>query len=321
MTSMRAGHDDPAAVGNGVTPSLAELVALRSVVTARGQARRGRFGVSGHALSPLRGRGMEYAESREYSSGDDARHIDWRLTARTGRAHTKLFQAERERLSLIVADTAPALYFGTRVRFKSVQAARAGAIAAWAGVRDGDRIAALRGSRAEAPVAPAAGPRGALRVLDALVRWYSQPPPDDAGLDVALDHAQRLLRPGARLLVLADAQSVAGIAQRRWPALSQHHEVIVLLMTDPFEDAPPKSPLPFQIHDSGKHDTQGHDTRIELDLASAAQRQAWRNEFARPMEQVLAQLPAAGVRVQALSTQAASDSWLPLLGRNRPLVA
>ena len=80
---------------------------------------------------------MEYAESREYVAGDDARHIDWRLTARTGRAHTKLFQAERERLSLIVADTSPALYFGTRVRFKSVQAARASAVAAWAAVRDG----------------------------------------------------------------------------------------------------------------------------------------------------------------------------------------
>ena len=124
-------------------------------------------------LSPLRGRGMEYAESREYVAGDDARHIDWRLTARTGRAHTKLFQAERERLTLIVADTAPALYFGTRVRFKSVQAARAGAVAAWAAARDGDRIAALRGSDGEAPVPPASGARGALRVLDALVRWYA----------------------------------------------------------------------------------------------------------------------------------------------------
>ncbi|WP_206409315.1 DUF58 domain-containing protein, partial [Lysobacter enzymogenes] len=127
-------------MSEGIAPTLAELVALRAVATGRRSARQGRHGVSGQALSPLRGRGMEYAESREYSNGDDARHIDWRLTARTGRAHTKLFQAERERLSLIVADTAPAMYFGTRVRFKSVQAARAGAVAAWAAARDGDRI-------------------------------------------------------------------------------------------------------------------------------------------------------------------------------------
>src|SRR6478736_102187 len=117
-------------MADGVTPTLAELIALRASAQGRRAPLRGRHGVSGHGLSPMRGRGMEYAESREYAIGDDARHIDWRLTARSGKPHTKLFQAERERLTLIVADTASSLYFGTRVRFKSVQAARAGAIAA-----------------------------------------------------------------------------------------------------------------------------------------------------------------------------------------------
>ncbi|KQZ60357.1 MULTISPECIES: DUF58 domain-containing protein [unclassified Lysobacter] len=296
---------------NGLRPQLAELVALRAAVGGRRNARLGRHGVSGHALSPLRGRGMEYAESREYSNGDDARHIDWRLTARTGRAHTKLFQAERERLSLIVADTSPALYFGTRVRFKSVQAARAGAIAAWAAARDGDRIAALRGSLREAPVAPASGPRGALRALDALVRWYAQPPADDAGLAVALDHATRLLRPGSRLVVLADPRSLEQVPERRWPALAQHHEVIVLLLTDPLENAPPQSALPFR---SGER-------RIEVDLGVPAQRRRWAEEFTAPVAAALEKLPSRGVRVQALSTDAPSESWLPLLGRARPLVA
>lgn len=292
-------------------PTLAELVALRGAVSGRRNARHGRHGVSGHALSPMRGRGMEYAESREYSIGDDARHIDWRLTARTGRPHTKLFQAERERLTLIVADTAPSLYFGTRVRFKSVQAARAGAVAAWAAARDGDRIAALRGSAREAPVAPASSARGALRVLDALVRWYAQPPEEDAGLAVALDHAARLLRPGSRLVVLADPSSIVAIADLRWPALAQHHEVVVLLLTDPLETAPPHASLPFT--------SAGH--RVELDLATAAQQQRWREEFSAPIIAALERLPARGVRVQTLSTDAASESWLPLLGQPRPMVA
>jgi len=294
-------------LADGITPTLAELVALRALVLGRRPAKRGRHGVSGHALSPLRGRGMEYAESREYAIGDDARHIDWRLTARSGKPHTKLFQAERERLTLIVADTAPSLYFGTRVRFKSVQAARAGAIAAWAAVRDGDRIAALRGSIKEAPVPPAAGPRGALRVLDALVRWYTQPPADDAGLTIALDHARRLLRPGSRLVLLADPASVAEVPPQRWPALTMHNEVIVLLLSDPLERDPPQAALPFQ---SAQH-------RLELDLATTAQRQRWRNEFMAPIEAALAQLPARGVRVQLMSSDAPSESWLPLLGPAR----
>ena len=145
--------------GDGLKPTLAELVALRAIAQRRLPARKGRYNVAGPAQSSARGRGLEYAESREYVAGDDVRHIDWRLTARSGRTHTKLFQAERERLTLIVADTSPALYFGTRVRYKSVQAARAAAVAVWAAVRDGDRVAILRGSRQEAPVPPASGAR------------------------------------------------------------------------------------------------------------------------------------------------------------------
>ena len=70
--------------GSGIAPTLPELIALRALALGRRGARRGRHGVQGHALSNLRGRGMEYAESREYAQGDDARHIDWRLTARSG---------------------------------------------------------------------------------------------------------------------------------------------------------------------------------------------------------------------------------------------
>ena len=244
------------AAGDGIRPSLAELVALRGAVSGRRVARRGRHGVSG------------------------------------------------------VADTRRELYFGTRVRFKSVQAARAGAVAAWAAVRDGDRIAALRGTSKEAPVTPASGPRGALRVLDALARWYGQPPADDAGLAVALDHARRLLRPGSRLVVLADAASIADVPVRRWPALALHSEVIVLLLTDPLEQKPPQAQLPFV---SGEGGALAH--RVQLDLMAKGQRQRWHAAFTAPVQVALAQLPGYGVRVQTLSTDAASESWLPSQSR------
>lgn len=293
-------------MADGIVPSLGELIGLRAVASGRRAARRGDHGLQGHALSNQRGRGMEYAESREYALGDDARHIDWRLTARSGRTHTKLFQAERERLTLLVADTAPALYFGTRTRFKSVQAARAGALAAWVAVRDGDRVAALRGTHAEPPVPPASGPRGALRVLDALVRWYARPPADAQGLQAALEHARRLLRPGSRVVVLADAASVLAVPDVRWPALAMHHDLVVLLLTDPLERMPPAARLPFQTADAG---------RLELGLDAAAVRQRWKQAFDAPLETALAMLQRHGARAMALSTDDASDAWLPLLDR------
>lgn len=299
------------APADGVVPTLAELSALRAVAAARLPPRQGRVAGAGRAPSPLRGRGMEYAESREYAPGDEVRHIDWRVTARTGRPHTKMFQAERERLTLVVADTAPALYFGTRVRFKSVQAARAASIAAWVAVRDGDRVAALRGSSTEPPVAPAGGARGALRVLDALARWYARPPEADEGLDVALEHAERVLRPGSRLLVLADPASLAGVPDRRWPALAMHSQVLVLLPVDPMESDPPAGAITL---DTGAQ-------RLELDLGLPAHRQRWRNAFGAPLEAALSRLPGYGVRAAALPSDGAGDEWLPLFSVPRSVRA
>lgn len=292
-------------MADGIAPTLSELIGMRGLAQGRRAPKSGRHGVQGHALSNLRGRGMEYAESREYAMGDDARHIDWRLTARSGKAHTKLFQAERERLTLVLADTAPALYFGTRTRFKSVQAARAGALAAWLAVRDGDRIAALRGSTQEPPVPPAAGSRGALRVLDALVRWYARPPAEDAGLAVALDHARRLLRPGSRLVLLADPASVLAVPAERWAGVVQHTDAVALLLTDPLERRPPLARLPFAIDGA----------RLELGLDSAAVRQRWKQAFETPLEAALDLLRRQRVRAMALSTDAADDAWLGLLDR------
>ena len=120
-----------------------------------------------------------------------------------------------------------------------------------------------------------------------------------APVDVALEHARRLLKPGSRLLVLADATSVAAIPVERWPALSMHAEVRVLLLSDPLERDPPPARLPFR---SGGH-------RVELDLAATGQREAWHDAFMSPLEAAMSQLPARGVSVQVLSSEAASDAW------------
>lgn len=294
-------------MADGLQPTLAELVALRGIAQGRGAPRRARAGMRMQAPSPMRGRGMEYAESRQYTRGDDARHIDWRVTARTGQAHTKVFQAERERLTLLVADTAPALYFGTRVRFKSVQAARAGALATWTALRDGDRLAALRGSSLEAPLPPAGGQRGALRVLDALCRWYARPPSDDEGLLVALEHARRLLRPGSRVVILADPVSAAQVPRHRWAGLRAHNDVVLLLFTDPLETAPPALSLPFLAGDR----------RMAVDLGMASQRQHWQHAFADVVADVSKRAAACGVRVASVPSDGEHPAWLSLLGSVR----
>ena len=254
---------------------------------------------------------MEYAESRPYAAGDDARHIDWRLTARSGKPHTKLFQAERERITLVVADTSPVLYFGTRVRFKSVQAARAGAVVAWAAQRRGDRIGALRGTLAEPPITPSGGSRGALHALDALVRWYARPPADDLGLGQAFGTAARLLHPGASLVVLADAGSLADIAQGRLAALAKHHDLLVVLLTDPLEMQPPRGRLPFALGDA----------RVDYDLDDPSERGRWRRAFPDAIRAQSRRLQDMGARVRVVGTDTGTDTLLASLLDQRRVVA
>ena len=115
----------PATV-NGITCTPEELLELRHVARTLsiGGRTRAYSIMAGSTLSKFRGRGMDYAESRIYTPGDDVRNIDWRVTARTGKTHTKLYVEERDRPVMTLIDFSPSLYFGTKEAFKSVMAAR-----------------------------------------------------------------------------------------------------------------------------------------------------------------------------------------------------
>src|SRR5215468_1050770 len=103
--------------GQGVRVELDELVLLRLRARrlARPEPRVGGQRAATH-VSRFRGRGVDYAESRNYQPGDDIRQMDWRVTARTGRPHTKVFQEEREQSILLIVDANASMRFGTRVR-------------------------------------------------------------------------------------------------------------------------------------------------------------------------------------------------------------
>jgi uncharacterized protein (DUF58 family) len=96
--------------------------------------------VPGNHHSPFRGQGLEFDSVREYVPGDDIRSIDWRVTARTGLPHLKLFKEERERHTILCVDMNASMRFGTRNTFKSVQAARAAAFLGWRGLAQHDCI-------------------------------------------------------------------------------------------------------------------------------------------------------------------------------------
>jgi len=279
-----SGAGPPARGGDGIRATLPELVALRArsaeLVAPR---KRSADRAAGPTVSAFRGRGMEYAESRPYAPGDDARHIDWRVTARTGRAHSKVFQAERDRVTMVIVDRSPSMYFGTRVRLKSAQAARLGATLAWAAFAEGDRLSACAG---QALVPPARGRRGVLHALDAMARWSLAPEPEP-GVGAALQAAARVLHPGSHVLLLADARSITAELERPLRQLAAHGDVVVAVLCDALElDAPPR----------GHYVACDEDRRLQLALEDAADRTQWRAHFAQLREEALARLRRAGAR-------------------------
>ena len=105
--------------------------------------RRNSSQLAGGRRSTLRGRGIDFDEERLYQAGDDVRAIDWRVTARTGKPHTKVFREEKERPVILVIDLRSAMFFGSRRCFKSVLVAHTAALLAWATLEAGDRIGAM----------------------------------------------------------------------------------------------------------------------------------------------------------------------------------
>ena len=288
--------------GEGVViPTLAELVALSQRVAAWPPSRRARGGTAAVTHSPLRGRGMEYAESRAYLPGDDARHIDWRLSARTGKAHSKLFHPERERTPLLVCDGSQALRFGTRVRLKSVQAARAAALAAWAATRSGERIGAVLPTGV---VKPGNGQRGVLRVLRAVVAAYAAPVDETApDLGTLLARSARLAHAGSRVIVVADPGSIAALDSATLPGLARHNDVVVAMLTDPFELAPPRRSLP--LHWGGGREL--------VDFSDVAVREAWQARFVQGLQHERERLLRQGIATVVLPTADEGDELLQTL--------
>lgn len=231
-------------------PTLSELLRLRARAgeLASGARRRSADRDAGTRHSPFRGRGMDYAESRAYALGDDVRHIDWRVTARSGELHTKLFAPERERTSAVVIDTTVAMGFGTRACFKSVAAARLAALFVWAAVAQGDRICAASFGQRVGLIPSLAGRRGALRALDAICQWSARidlapttgsgsnnARVSSSGLSATLDGLARGLNSGAHILLVLDARSLDEEAVRSLQRLRRHHDVMAVVLTDAFE--------------------------------------------------------------------------------------
>ncbi len=253
---------------------------------------------TGAYVSHFRGRGMEFDESRPYQPGDDPRSIDWRVTARSTEAYTKLFREERERPVLVVVDLRSQMHFATRGYFKSVNASRAAALLAWAAHHRGDRLGGLIfGDTTHRELKPRLGRQAALRFIHELAghadwRERDTERSDDA-LRQAMSALRRVARPGSLVVVVSDFSGLSLAAQSYLSSVARHSEVLAVFVSDPLErELPPP----------GRYRLVCDDDELAIDTFASAARRDYREGFENRAQELEAFCQRYGVHLMPMST-------------------
>jgi len=186
------------------------------------------------------GRGMEFAESRPYSPGDDIRSMDWKVTARTGEPHTKLFEEERERPVLLWCDYRPSMFFATQGQFKSVVMSEIASLLAWKSWLDGDRVGGmLLALDDEQQLRPARSKSKVLQLIKLLADATRNVPSfaetGDIGLSQSWKRLRRVLAPGSQVILLSDFRGIDEEAEQQLRRIARRSAVTLIVISDPFE--------------------------------------------------------------------------------------
>ncbi len=254
---------------------------------------------TGAYVSHFRGRGMAFDESRPYQPGDDPRSIDWRVTARSTTAYTKLFREERERPVLVCVDLRANMHFATRGCFKSVNASRAAALLSWAAHHRGDRLGGLIfGDTTHRELKPRLGRRAALRFVHQLVEhpdWTNRGVAEGTEpLAQAMSSLRRVARPGSLVVVISDFIGFSRAAQSYLSSVARHNEVLAVFISDPLEK---RLPPP------GRYRIVSPDSELEIDTFADAARLDYRQDFERRTNELEAFCQRYGVHLMPMSTE------------------
>ena len=299
---MRAGAASlgaglPRHVPRGVRPDPGELLdlrrygaAMRRLLALDDEQREGR------RAPAARSQGMDYAESRPYTPGDDVRRIDWRVTARTRRTHTKIFRPEPGGDLYCLVDQRAPMHFGTRAAFKAVVAAHLAALAGWAAAAGGERFGALvaGGSGARIPIGTAEGsaaalcaalaPEGGLGAEPVAGTFQDVAPAanaadDGARLDRLAARAASEAALGTRFVIVSDFADPEGALERAVQALRARGDLVLINVLDALEvRLPPPARYPLT---DGREELVLDTARAGVLAAHARDLQARRVRLAR----------------------------------------
>jgi uncharacterized protein (DUF58 family) len=220
-------------------PDFTELVQLKSRVSRKKilSNRKAKSRLVGDYLSSFRGHGMEFSEVRHYVLGDDVRKIDWRVTARLGQPHIKIFEEERELNILLCVDLNKTMMFGTRETFKSIQAARCAALLGWCANTNGDSVGAyLFGDslRQELFLRAKHSRQSLWQMLKTLSSTETNLDNQEyVNLSTPVEFLQKNIKPGSVVFIISDFLKIDQKFKQQLCYLSKKAQVVFVSINDP----------------------------------------------------------------------------------------
>jgi uncharacterized protein (DUF58 family) len=263
--------------------------------------------LAGSYHSVFKGRGMEFAEVREYVPGDDVRTIDWNVSARSGHPFVKKFTEERELTVVLVVDASGSEHFGTSASTKMQMSAEISALLAFSAIRNNDRVGLLLFTdRTELFLPPRKGREHGLRVLRELLTI--RPQGHGTRIGRALEYLQRVVTKRAVVFLLSDFEDEE--FERTLRVVAQKHDVVAIAVSDPREhELPPVGLLSVEDPETRE--------RGVLDAGSAAVRRIYREYAERTNALLRDGVRRAGVDLLELSTGEPYDIPLVRFFRER----
>jgi uncharacterized protein (DUF58 family) len=188
---------------------------------------------AGQYESAFKGRGMEFAEVREYMPGDDIRAIDWNVSARFGHPYVKVFHEERELTVVLLLDLSGSHLFGTRKKFKRELLAEVAGMLAFLAIRTNDKVGAiLFSSQVEKYVPPKKGSPHVWRLIKEIFTY--EPANLATDIKVVLDYLNRVVKRHAIVFLISDCMDWG--FEKPLRLASKKHDLTVIRVSDPREE-------------------------------------------------------------------------------------
>jgi len=205
--------------------------------------------LGGKHASKLRGRGLDFEEVRNYVAGDDIRNIDWKVTARTQKTHSKVFSEEKEKPALIVVDQSKSMFFGSQKRTKSVVAAELAALAAFRVQKEGDRVGGLVFADDGLDIVfPKRDRKNMLRFLERIVvrnrnLQNTEPLNFEKAVKEIFLKVRNIVTHDFLVIIISDFHRYSPEVIKNITYISQHNDVVLLKVYDPMERDIPRTKI------------------------------------------------------------------------------